>query len=218
VCERPPVKVGTFNIDATEVTRGQYDAFLKAKAGDTTGQAAVCSWNTTYTPSKGWPGYAYQIDYPVTSVDWCDAAAYCGWAGRRLCGKLGGGPAPWVVDMTGETAQWVHACLPASGGPYPYGSTFDVDACNGKQFGYPARVASFPGCVGGVPGLYDMSGNVAEWEDSCNANTGEADSCGTQGGRVGIADTGSHLVCTTGQGFRRDLAGESIGFRCCSNP
>jgi formylglycine-generating enzyme len=218
VCERPPVKVGTFDIDATEVTRGQYDAFLKAKAGNMSGQSAVCTWNTTYTPSEDWPGYTYQIDYPVTSVDWCDAAAYCSWAGRRLCGKRGGGPAPWAVDMTGETAQWVHACLPDSGGLYPYGSTFDVNACNGKQYDYPARVASFPGCVGGVPGLYDMSGNVAEWEDSCTGNTGADDACSTQGGRVGVADSGAHMVCTTGQGFNRHVAIDTVGFRCCSDP
>jgi formylglycine-generating enzyme len=218
VCERPAVTVGTFNIDATEVTRGQYAAFLKAKAGNTGGQIAACSWNTTYTPEEGWPGVPEFIDYPVASIDWCDAHAYCAWVGRRLCGKRGGGSAPFIVDHTGETAQWVHACLPASGGLYPYGSTFDVNACNGKASATAARVASYPDCVGGVPGLYDMSGNVSEWEDSCDGYTDEEDSCGTQGGSFGIADTGSHLVCTTGQGYRRDVAAPRIGFRCCSNP
>lgn len=217
VCERPPIAVGSFDIDATEVTRGQYAAFLEDKAGDMTGQLTACSWNKTYTPEEGWPGYQHYIDYPITSVDWCDAFAYCSWAGRRLCGKLGGGPAPFTVDHTGTTAQWVNACMPAGGGTYPYGSSFDSNACNGKLSASVARVASFSNCVGGEPGLYDMSGNVSEWEDSCSGYTNEADSCGTQGGAFGIADAGSHLVCTTGQGYRRDVAAPWIGFRCCSD-
>ena len=28
-------------------------------------------------------------------------------------------------------------------------------------------VTSFPGCIGGYPGLSDMTGNVAEWIDRC---------------------------------------------------
>jgi formylglycine-generating enzyme len=219
VCERPPVKVGAFNIDATEVTRGQYDAFLKAKAGDMSGQIAACSWNATYTPTGGWPGYPYQIEYPISLVDWCDAHAYCKWAGRRLCGKLGGGSFDLTVDSTGAGSQWVNACLPAAGGPYPYGSPFNVDACNGKNTsGASEPVASYPECVGGEPGLYDMSGNMAEWNDGCTGYTDADDACVTLGGAFGSTNTGEYLVCSHGQGYRRDVTATWVGFRCCSNP
>lgn len=85
-----PVDVGTYCVDSTEVTGRQYLEFLAAKAGDTSGQPVDCSWNTTFEP-------AADIDpneYPVAFVDWCDALAYCTWAGKRLCGKIGGGPLP----------------------------------------------------------------------------------------------------------------------------
>src|SRR5262249_36937595 len=35
----------SFCIDATEVTIGQYFAFLQAKSGDVSGQPAECAWN-----------------------------------------------------------------------------------------------------------------------------------------------------------------------------
>src|SRR5688572_19333200 len=45
------VDAGSFCIDTTEVTQGQYFEFLTAKAGVTTGQPSVCSWNTSYAPN-----------------------------------------------------------------------------------------------------------------------------------------------------------------------
>jgi sulfatase modifying factor 1 len=220
VCERPSIKVGPYDIDATEVTRGQYDLFLKAKGGNTSGQVAACSWNTSYTPTANWPASVSSLDYPITYIDWCDASAYCKWTGRRLCGKLGGGPADHVVDHDGTISQWVHACLPATGGPFPYGKTFDVDACNGKKLSYdPAPVASFGGCVGGLSGLFDMSGNVTEWEDSCSAYKDADDYCSTQGGAFGsVADDGVGLQCQDGVSYHRNVTAKFIGLRCCSNP
>jgi hypothetical protein len=219
VCVRPNVTVGTYNIDATEVTRGQYDAFLKAKAGSTSGQIPACSWNTSYTPEAGWPGWVENVDYPVTSVDWCDANAYCKWAGRRLCGKIGGGPADHVVDHNGTISQWVHACMPPGGGPYPYGKTFDANACNSKTSSYAAaRVTSYESCVGGYAGLFDMMGNVAEWEDSCSAYESADDYCPTQGGAYNMPDDGVGFECPGGGSYHRNVTAEWIGFRCCSNP
>jgi len=42
------IDVGGYSVDSTEVTVANYKAFLKAKAGDTSGQPAVCSWNKSY--------------------------------------------------------------------------------------------------------------------------------------------------------------------------
>src|SRR5439155_13431616 len=72
LCVRNPVTVDAYNIDATEVTVGQYAAFLTAKGSDTSGQAAYCSWNTTYVPAADWPRTVENYDMPVAWVDWCD--------------------------------------------------------------------------------------------------------------------------------------------------
>ena len=50
--------------------------------------------NTTFAPLNvevTWPPTAGQEDYPVVNVDWCDAASFCQWSGKRLCGRLGPG-------------------------------------------------------------------------------------------------------------------------------
>lgn len=86
--------VGTFKIDPTEVTRGQYLAFLEAKQSSTAGQPATCSWNNSFVPAANWPPALAQYEMPVNHVDWCDAVAYCSWSGGRVCGAIGGGPGP----------------------------------------------------------------------------------------------------------------------------
>ncbi len=69
----PLVPAGTSCIDSTEVTVGQYTAFLTAKAGDTSGQPIECSaWNTSLVPNT-WPQTG--DDIPVAYANWCQA--YC---------------------------------------------------------------------------------------------------------------------------------------------
>ena len=215
VCVRAVVKVSTFDIDATEVTRGQYAAFLTAKGGNTGGQSAVCNGNDSFQPTESWPPPMAKYDLPVEGVDWCDGAAYCAWAGRRLCGKIGGGANPPADYANPATDQWMRACTPTAGGRWPYGDTFNAAACNGATTSTAASAAgAYTACVGGVPGLYDMSGNVAEWEDSCYAN----DACQVRGGWYGIDTNGAATRCDAGQTEPRSLVSTGLGIRCCSNP
>ena len=79
----------------------------------------------------------------------------------------------------------------------------------------------FAQCAGGVTGLYHMTGNVAEWEDSCDGT--QADSmCRVRGGSytAGV-DNQTGLACATMRSEQRVPAEEDselladIGFRCC---
>ncbi|HEY0468865.1 MAG TPA: SUMF1/EgtB/PvdO family nonheme iron enzyme, partial [Polyangiaceae bacterium] len=159
------VKATSYYIDSTEVSKAQYDLFLAAKGSDTSGQIAECSWNNSYAPN----GAVVDDPRPIVDVDWCDAAAYCSWADKRLCGAIGGGPvAPDDADDSTK-AQMYLACAGAADERYPYGGfTLQPDYCNEYFSGYMADVGSFPKCEGHYDGIFDLVGNAAEWIDSCD--------------------------------------------------
>ncbi len=89
-------------------------------------------------------------EFAVMSVTWDEAVAYCKWAGKRLPTE-----AEWEKAGRGEGKK-----------KYPWGDKFVTNAANvdGSEDGYKylAPPGSFE--VGRSPyGLYDMTGNVAEW-------------------------------------------------------
>jgi len=209
------VNAGGVSIDATEVTRGQYAAFLQAKQGNISGQPGTCSWNTSYQPSNAWPPKVAEYDLPVAWVDWCDAYAYCAWSGRRLCGKIGAGANALDDYDNPALSQWMHACVGASATGYPYGNSYVSSKCNGTM-SQSAAVASYPQCTGGYAGIYDLSGNLWEWEDACLANTGGTDLCRVRGGSYYSNDSvGQFLRCDTNNNNPRLTTDSTIGFRCC---
>ena len=76
-------------------------------------------------------------------------------------------------------------------------------------------------CIGGnsIDVIYDLSGNVAEWENSCSNTTGASDSCAVRGGGYDSPGTaGSALTCATSAAqpnMARNTQAADIGFRCC---
>lgn len=77
-------------------------------------------------------------------------------------------------------------------------------------------MGSKPTCEGGHPGLFDLSGNVLEWEDSCNETAGSQDLCRYRGGS--FLDDASSLACGDGSGVGdRSFKGAGVGFRCCGD-
>jgi formylglycine-generating enzyme len=217
---------GGYSIDATEVTRSQYNEWL-ATTPPTDGQPSYCTWNTSYTPGCEWPPYA-QGQYPVVCVDWCDAHAYCAAVGKRLCGKIAGGPNDYGDFLNVNMDEWFKVCTSGGVSEYPYGGTYDGQACNGRDKTdtgcgdggtcTKVAVATLAGCqasVSGYVGVYDLSGNAAEWEDSCNGSTDSGDACRARGGSVD--DGAIDLRCDFGDyGFPRAASWSAIGFRCCS--
>jgi hypothetical protein len=218
---------GVYCIDATEVSYGAYDAFYSANPSPAN-QPAYCSWNLDWTPAGDWPYQNPQAFDPVRYVNWCQAAAYCKYEGKRLCGKIGGGPAAQASFADFTKDQWFNACSSqgkncAPGGCYPYGTTYDGQICNGADTTLPAMQMHQPesymmlmNCLGGPPGLLEMSGNVAEWEDSCAANTGQNDACAVRGGS--FLDGATGLRCDSNGALvtqPRSYQGRDVGFRCC---
>jgi len=223
VAKSVAVKAG-FKIDATEVTRAQYAAWL-ATNPSVSGQPALCGTgdypNTDYTPPKDWPPDTRK-DHPVEYVDWCDAYMYCKGVGKRLCGKIGGGAlAPSDDDIDATVAEWYNACSSGGANLFPYADSYNPTACNGKDAakGGTTPVGSMPNCsskVSGYEGVYDMSGNVTEWQDNCDS---EWSQCVVLGGSYETDADGwpIYLQCNAGGGRYFYLTTELVGIRCCSD-
>ncbi len=219
---------GFFCVDSTEATQAQYLAFLDASAD--VAQPSECAWNTSYTNISGQPNDSCpatvtldQPSYPVACVDWCDAYAFCSAQGKHLCGKIGGGTTLMSGYNNALVDEWFAACSqdddPAH--KYPYGSIDAGDAavCNTLESNlhHSVPAMTFPECSGGYPGLWDMSGNLFEWEDSCDPNAPDTSSaqCLVRGGSFGDGviwcDCAGNMPTSP-----RDMPGYKIGIRCCA--
>jgi formylglycine-generating enzyme required for sulfatase activity len=222
-------------IDATEVSVEHYDAWL-SDAPSVDGQASECdAWNTTFMPSTDDNNFCNYYNYPnfvmnyakspIRCVDWCDAAAFCKWAGKRLCGAIGGGPGSSNKPTDPNENEWYRACSEAGMREYPYGDAYNNKACIGIDYDgstmfdpakdFPHDVGSTDSCQGGYLGLLDMSGNIEEWEGSCNGSNGNGDACLTRGGSY--VETAGDLACSRNVAPTRDTAAITIGFRCCAD-
>lgn len=208
----PPAASGVkgFGIDPTEVSRAEYVAFLQTRPS-VAGQPAICAINNSFLPGI-WPDVG---DWPwferpnrPALVDWCDAAAYCRWAGGHLCGALGAGTlAPGDVGAPSKDA-WAYACTSGGTRQFPYGDTVDAAACAPLSFPY-ADVGTSAKCtsdVAGFSGVFDLAGNASEWLDACSpATSGGAanDACALVSGSP----------CSLGGARARSAAAGAI--RCC---
>lgn len=217
------VPAGSFCIDSTEVSVAEYQAFLADPAKPAL--PVECGWKSgfdidTTMPGTGCDNISVAPDMPVVCVDWCDAWAYCRWAGKRLCGRLSGGPITNAEWTDPAQDQWLAACSHNGDRVFPYGNTYDPTMCNGKDSGLtqPRPFPVGPGpCEGGYTGLYDMSGNVNEWEDGCdNATPSRYSECPVRGGSY--LDDMHQLRCDSAHypvTYWRSTPLANTGIRCC---
>jgi len=212
-------------MDATEVSANDYAAFLAAKGADTSGQSTVCAWNTSYVPAADWPRSGSAKTLPVTNVDWCDAAGYCAWAGKHLCGTLTGASTDLSQPTNAAVDLWYYACSHGGDANYkfPYGATYAPQACRGADAqpanGPQTTIAggSLATCTGGYPGLFDLSGNVAEWEDACSsAGAAASQTCLLRGGGLFAPETTLFCAELVDKVARNSQYGWA-GIRCCSD-
>jgi formylglycine-generating enzyme len=213
------VPLGAFCIDGTEVTNSQYQAFTFSNPS-ITNQPIRCDWNNSFAAS---PFSSGEEALPVSGVDWCDASAFCAWSGKRLCGRIGGGPTPTADFDDAAVSQWHSACVSGTAGfVFPYGNAYGAATCNGSETGVGALlpVRSMPGCHSpNAPysAVFDLSGNADEWEDNCiqQPGNGTNDICRTRGGSY-FDTLLTYLRCDGDGGYTRGTHRFGVGFRCCS--
>jgi formylglycine-generating enzyme required for sulfatase activity len=215
---------GTYCIDSTEVTNAQYQAFVAAATPGNVRLPMFCMGQTDFRPRNNTTGQVVQVppgqeNFPASQITWCDAYAYCTWAGKRLCGQIGGGAiAEGMYETNARLSQWYSACSKGGALMYPYGGTYNQPTCGGggaSAGSVPAPVGTRINCVGGYPGIYDMSGSLWEWADACDSNDLMA-SCHAYGGAFDSMAP-ADLSCAGVRYWGRTSTAMDIGFRCCTD-
>jgi formylglycine-generating enzyme len=179
---------GGFCVDSTEVTVAQYKLFVDAvKSSQWSGDAGCTIVDVVARDDAGnGPG-----DFPITSVPWCEARAFCVWAGKHMC--------------TGSpNGEWPRACTANGTRLLPYGNATQPGRCNVASTGLEA-VRTRSGMCSGSDGIFDMVGNAAEWVDNCSGA-----SCDGRGGSFLAESTCASVNQTTASSWA-----PSVGFRCC---
>lgn len=167
------VAISAFYLDIHEVTTGAFARFVQETGYRT--EAERWGWAGVFDPaSRRWvrvdgadwrhpegPGAPpARAEEPVTQVSWADAAAYAGWAGKRL-------PTEAELEYAARGGQsqreyaWGDEPMPG-GRPVANWWQGHFPDHNTVEDGYAGRapVGRFPP---GAFGVYDLTGNVWEW-------------------------------------------------------
>jgi formylglycine-generating enzyme len=208
-----------FCIDSTEVTNEDYADFLEnASTPELVPAGGPCALGhalSDLVPSANWPRPSDQMRHPVVNVGWCKARIYCRWANKALCGGRDGEVISREEKHTTK-GQWYSACSRDGLRRYPYGLAYAAGTCNIAGTA-PAPVGSFEQCEGGFIGLFDMVGNVTEWENSWTSSDAGTRYYAVRGG-AWADDIG--WACSTDHGADQGTAewpgNERVGFRCCA--
>jgi formylglycine-generating enzyme required for sulfatase activity len=156
------VRIKSFAMGKTEVTRGQFAAFVAA-TGHNAGNSCWI-FGADYLagpPGRHWrnPGFAQTDNDPVACVNWDDAQTYLRW----LTQKTGN-----AYRLPSES-EWEYACRAGARQTYCGSDHLEGVAVYGGKSGN--RTLPVAGKQANAWGLYDMSGNVSEWTQDCwNAN------------------------------------------------
>jgi formylglycine-generating enzyme required for sulfatase activity len=192
------VKISAFQLDAKETTHELYEQFVKA-----TGHRKPYHWLNGQVPEG-------MAKIAIYNVDWNDAKSYCEWKGGRLPTE----------------AEWEYA---ARGGheqkPYPWGDKPDAKAARYATEAGPGEPGKYPP---NAYGLFDMSGNMAEWtadwfEREYYKQSPTENPKGPETGQYKIirggawSDPASRLTTFFRNWVRPNQRSANIGFRCVTS-
>jgi formylglycine-generating enzyme required for sulfatase activity len=217
------VTLDPYYIDQVEVTNAMYAACVEDGGCEPPGSTVNYYGGPYY-------GSAVLNNYPVASVSWFAAEAYCAWRGARLPSE-----AEWEMAARWDSESGEVTRFPWGDDPDPLRANYcDVNcplnsADPGGDDGWElaAPVGSF--LSGSSPvGALDMAGNVAEWvADWFGAETYQSGTLtnprgpfvGTnkvvRGGAWGVPF--DRLASTERSGFPPGSESVGLGFRCAAS-
>ena len=198
--------VKSFYMDLKEVTQGEYERFVRmTKRGKPFVPVFEDDISKITSP-----------ELAAMGMSWSDAVVYCRWAGKRLPTE-----AEWEKAARGEGSR-----------RYAWGDEFGTGRANvdGEEdgFQYLAPPGSFES--GRSPyGLYEMTGNVAEWvadtyEEHYYQDTPYRDPTGPRDGQHKVIRGGSWRETPHGARLTKRFQAKmwrtdsTIGLRCAKDP
>ncbi|MGZ6144322.1 MAG: SUMF1/EgtB/PvdO family nonheme iron enzyme, partial [Myxococcales bacterium] len=137
---------------------------------------------------------------PKVAAPYSEAEALCKNAGKRLCSE----------------DEWEAACRGPQNLRFPYGTRYDPDACNTTDAKDNPRQTSVAGafsrCKSGY-GVWDLSGNAAEW--TASPFDGQGADKTVKGGHA--ARPGFDDRCASRRKLAPGAHAINVGFRCCAD-
>ena len=137
---------------------------------------------------------------PLTEVTFLDAQSYCKQQNKRLC----------------TSAQWLRACMGNDERRYPYGKQYISQSCaagfDGNIQTRPLVSGQFSRCRT-AEGIYDMSGNAAEWTDSERQDSDQESVFG--GDWTSSFSVPDLTISCRGRRLPAEVNKQQLGFRCC---
>ena len=181
-----------FDILATEATVAEFKACVISGKCKNDSADKTCNL-----------GDATRGNYPINCIDHDGAIALCTYLGGRLC----------------NNKEWLAACRGTENRAFPYGAEYQPSRCHVGSYASPGpggRTTVAAGmiaeCQGGLPGLFDMSGNVSEWVADCKEDYCKFRGAAYVGNEPVEHFAGCGEVCS---GNDKSLRSGTVGVRCC---
>ncbi len=142
--------------------------------------------------------YCIDRQESAVSINFTQAEANCKKKGKRLC----------------TNQEWEKACKGPGGKKFPYGDTFDPERCNTADASgekrSPSAAGTFKKCRSPY-GIFDMSGNYAEW-----VTGGDGSTQFVKGGSFSSEDYDAR--CASVKKKNVSTKDATTGYRCCKDP
>ncbi|MBU1626288.1 SUMF1/EgtB/PvdO family nonheme iron enzyme [bacterium] len=150
---------------------------------------------------------------PTSNVNYNESSQKCSDIGKRLCTE----------------AEWEKACKGIQFYEYPYGKRYDIMACriDKDRMDGPVVSGEMSRCASHY-GVFDMSGNLAEWvsdyyDENYYYTSPNSNPKGPETGEMRIIrggsfqDFGMRTKCAYREDKKPERSSVRIGFRCCKN-